>query len=110
MKNKLPTLFGILAALNVIDWLQTNYAIEHGVRELNPFARWLIKNDLFNTFKACSTILFGGLSGSFIWIEHHDMFKDYQKIYNILFGLILAVVIIYAFGVINNTIQLIFLN
>jgi len=106
VKYKLTTLFGILTALNVIDWLQTNYAIEHGARELNPSAQWLIENDLFDTVKAYGTILFAALSGSFVWIDYHDMFNGYQKIYNILFGLILAVVIGYIIGIISNAVQL----
>ena len=106
MKYKLTTLFGILTALNIIDWVQTNYAIEHGAYELNPFARWLIENDLFNTTKAYGTMLFITLSGSFAWMDYYDIFKNYQNIYNIMFGLILAVVISYTFGVISNTIQL----
>jgi len=106
MKYKLTTLFGILTALNVIDWLQTNYGIEHGARELSPFVRWYIENDLFNTFKACVTIVFAALSGSFIWIEYHDIFKEYQNIYNILFGFVLAGVILYVIAVISNAVQL----
>ena len=101
-----PILLGVLAVLNLIDWLMTDYAIKTGATELNPISRWLMEHDLFNEVK------FGGvmfaLSGSAYigWAEGKGMFEKYVWVYNVLVGVIVIAIINYIIVLFNNIMQL----
>lgn len=103
---KLSILLSVLAILNLIDWLMTDYAISHGATELNPFSQWLMEYDLFNGFKLIG-VIFPILGSSFTgWAESKGYFEEYTWLYNVMGGLILIVTVGYIIVIFNNVMQL----
>lgn len=106
MKYTLPILLGILANLSLIDLVLTDYAITKGFIELNPLSRWLLEHGLFHTVKigGIVEIIFScGLVG---WAESKDMFVEYQKVYDVLTGLIILVIVGQFIVIFNNALRI----
>lgn len=103
---KSPILLGILATLNLTDWLMTDYAIKTGATELNPISVWLMEHDLFNEVKFGGVML--ALSGATYigWAESKGMFSEHVTIYNILSVVIFIAIINYIIVISSNTLQL----
>jgi len=103
---KAPILLGVLAVLNLIDWLMTDYAIKRGATELNPISKWLMEKDLFNEVKFGGVML--ALSGSTYigWAESKGMFEKYVWVYNVLAVVIVIAIINYVIVLFSNVMQL----
>lgn len=103
---KSPILLGVLAVLNLIDWVMTDYAIKRGATELNPISRWLMEKDLFNEVKF-GGVMFALLGSTYIgWAESRGMFEKYVWVYNVLAGVIVIAIINYIIVLFNNIMQL----
>ena len=103
---KVPILLGVLAILNLIDWLMTDYALKRGAIELNPISRWLIEKGLFDEFKFGGVIL-PLLGTTYIgWAESKGKFKNYVWVYDVMIGVVVVAIISYIIVLFNNVMQL----
>lgn len=108
-KYIVPILLMILAILNLIDWIMTDYCIKRGGVELNPISRWLMEHDSFNEVKFGGVMLQIFAAGFVGWVESKDIFKEVPhgaSLYNVMVGVLILVIISYIAVIWIDVVQL----